>query len=400
MEPLVPDIFSALNVPKNDRSCIYSAIGDLLPECAIEGIHADDRSWYGIEIAKCSFRASGVSYPSICDNVKFESMHKCTQELITRPQWWTTYSVSYATVGQLCYEHQLVHKRDAIVGLFDNVTQFEWDNYNRLRRAAEQLDLNQLYFELATQRVMNMSVHITEATNALEAYFNNLLDKIENSIFRNVSDMLNHIDSQIRQTSEASANYSQSAVNDISRALTEMSAGLAMSIHSDYSGLSLVMESLAIDMWEIKQLSQDSTNASLHNWKYISQSHALSQELQQSLSAILHEHEILSEKITNVSLLIPFWIKNLRLLGRLMFIIGPILLLPRQRPALIAGAVLGSMIAIVLWNSAIAPYSFLFMLVIMIPLCVTAGFAALQQHRHRQDRQKRQRKAIVVYKYI
>lgn len=397
---LVPDIFSALNVPKNDRSCIYSAIGDLLPQCATQGIHADDRCWYGIQIAKCSFRASGVSYPPICDSIVFESMQECTQELVTRPQWWTTYSVSYATVSQLCYEHQLEHKRDTIIELFDNITQFEWDNYDRLRRATEQLDLNELYFELATQRVMNMSAHITQATQALEVHINNVLDKIDNLISRNFSDMLNHIESQIRKTGESSVNHSQSAMNDISRSLADMSAGLAMSINSDYSGLSLVMESLAIDMWEIKQLTQDSINASLQNWMYISQSHALSQQLEQSLSAVLHEHEILSEKIASVSLLIPLWIKNLRLLGRWIFIIGPIVLLPRNQPVLTAGVLLGSITAIILWNSAIGRHSFVFMLILMIPLCITAGFTALQQHRHRQDRHERQMRSMVVYKYI
>lgn len=101
------DLISALQPQTN---CARTALTVIVSDCdKLSSFNEDQnqRVSLAISLAVCEFKAAQVTYPDACDHVEdSESASACTQQLVSSPQWWTTYHGCYNSVKQICHMHE------------------------------------------------------------------------------------------------------------------------------------------------------------------------------------------------------------------------------------------------------------------------------------------------------
>lgn len=88
-------------------NCARTALTLIVQDCSELSSSNEDttlRVSLAIGLAVCEFKASHVVYPSVCDDVEdTKAASTCTSQLISSPQWWTTYHGCYNSVKQICH---------------------------------------------------------------------------------------------------------------------------------------------------------------------------------------------------------------------------------------------------------------------------------------------------------
>lgn len=156
-----------------------------------------------ISLAVCEFKAAQVTYPEVCNHE--ESTSACTQQLVSSPQWWTTYHGCYNSVKQICHMHeasreceralrthgqivdmqeklqekmqeywQLVEtmddRKNQVLNYWNDTFEFMSETLNHMKQAA--VALNQVYthnFNQAEEHFKELSTNLQQAKEQVES---------------------------------------------------------------------------------------------------------------------------------------------------------------------------------------------------------------------------------------
>ncbi|KAG5361611.1 Nuclear fusion protein [Yarrowia sp. C11] len=101
------DLVAALQPQTN---CARTALTLIVSDCGKLSSFDEDqqlRVTLAVSLAVCEFKAAQVTYPEACNHVEdLDTASTCTQQLVSSPQWWTTYHGCYNSVKQICHMHE------------------------------------------------------------------------------------------------------------------------------------------------------------------------------------------------------------------------------------------------------------------------------------------------------
>ncbi|QNP97822.1 nuclear fusion protein KAR5 [Yarrowia lipolytica] len=107
------DLVAALQPQTN---CARTALTLIVSDCGkLSSFNEDQqlRVSLAVGLAVCEFKAAQVTYPDACNNIEdWMSTSACTQQLVSSPQWWTTYHGCYNSVKQICHMHEASRECD------------------------------------------------------------------------------------------------------------------------------------------------------------------------------------------------------------------------------------------------------------------------------------------------
>ncbi|ODQ78758.1 hypothetical protein BABINDRAFT_14383 [Babjeviella inositovora NRRL Y-12698] len=134
--------------------CIHEAVKPILETChswGVEGLTTDMRVRVAVILSVCEFESLGVMIPANCEPLFRQQISrserppqkvidKCVLTLETKPQWWTTYSGNYQSVGAICAQESLPFEKDQILDLYSNITDKFYDFYHSMVESYQRTD--------------------------------------------------------------------------------------------------------------------------------------------------------------------------------------------------------------------------------------------------------------------
>ncbi|KAK9479637.1 Tht1-like nuclear fusion protein-domain-containing protein [Lipomyces japonicus] len=240
------EIYNKLCELSPPSSCFRDSLADILPSCQI--LTTDMRVTHAIRLTLCELSAGLVDAPTTClrDLTQKNQRENCLHVLKSSPQYWTSFSGNFRSIGSICFAERNTHEQEEIVLLYSNLTQVQHEALNILRHQMDHIKIEnqnlmhlvhkwESYFADLDMRLGMLSNAMDNSSREIKTEArrqHEVLSEIQRENFQLVSslhDMLPEIFTTVKDEFEQIFYFSsilkksmQESVHDIDRACTSL----------------------------------------------------------------------------------------------------------------------------------------------------------------------------------
>ncbi|KAK6464581.1 Tht1-like nuclear fusion protein-domain-containing protein [Scheffersomyces coipomensis] len=276
------------------NECIKQAISNIIAGCVEEGVDSLDpvsRKISSVKLSICEFKTSGIDYPHSCHgtNIDYDA---CIFEMKASPQFWTTYSLNYKEIANVCYQESLPYEKDQILSLYANITEVIDKVFHDFKESNEYNEEMQIELKIKFDSLLTAMNELVEEYKSnqqeVKNNFNEYKEDIENSlnntlvvikdtydgIYTDFSEMETYVLFFTTQIRDVKEDFSK-VVSDLERFSSE------------------IVENLENTSLE----SQEYTEKILSNFEQIWESSNENQKLGNKLSLTLKKNQVLENEL-------------------------------------------------------------------------------------------------------
>ncbi|KAK9468921.1 Tht1-like nuclear fusion protein-domain-containing protein [Lipomyces arxii] len=188
-------------------SCFRDMLADILPSCEI--LTTQSRVVHAIKLTLCELGAVNIQPPNICLSELDDANNRqfCLDNLQSSPQFWTSFSGNFRSIGTICLAERKNHEKEEIIQLYQNLTDIQSHTLNILREQSKKVESKNAEFqnffdvlsiifadlELSLEGLGDQFTAVSDLAAAqLKAKFNDLASTLLNS-----TKMASNLDSQL-----------------------------------------------------------------------------------------------------------------------------------------------------------------------------------------------------------